>query len=322
MRLLALVLLSVACSGEPLTEGMREPLQVQDTQFRKGALPGLPPLSSDEVNAGVAPTSPTVTSVNLANSLIPVGDPGRSFNGRTTPDAVAVGVRLSGLGTGYWLLPTRTADVINDGELEWSLRAAFSHDVPTGKRRLLFAALDAQGHSGTQAVLDLCLASEVPDNGNACDPKTAPPALVVSLHWDAAVDLDLRVVTPAGKIVDPKHPSTALADQDGNVDPNADGTGLIGYDSFANCVNDGRRREDLVFQTTPAPGTYLIYANLYDACGASGVDFDVSLHTAEAGSAPETFVAKETFSQAGQLEAVHANGGAKLGMFLTSFVVH
>ncbi|HXK16598.1 MAG TPA: hypothetical protein VNG33_02245, partial [Polyangiaceae bacterium] len=69
-------------------------------------------------------------------------------------------------------------------------------------------------------------------------------------------------------------------------------------------------------------GTYLIYANLYDACGQSGVHFDVSLHTAVPGEEPDTFAVKQTFRQAGELQAIQANGGAKLGMFLTSFVAH
>jgi YD repeat-containing protein len=84
-------------------------------------------------------------------------------------------------------------------------------------------------------------------------------------------------------------------------------------------VAEGTRRENLVFQTPPSSGTYLIYANLYDACQESSVDFDVSLHTAVPGDEPDTFVTKQTFHQAGQLQAVHANGGAKLGLFVTSF---
>jgi YD repeat-containing protein len=265
---------------------------------------------------------PTVTSVTLPNTLIPLGEPGRAISGRSSDDASAIGVRFAGLGSGYWLVPTRSADVVNGGELEWRVEAAFGRGIPPGLHRLLFAALDTRGQSGTQAELNVCVAPEVPDNGNSCNPTTSPPALVVSLSWTAAVDLDLRVVTPSGKVVDSKHPSTVEADEDGKFDPSLPGTGVITHDSFAHCLAEGTRRENLVFQTSPASGTYLVYANLYDACQEASVEFDVSLHTAVPGAEPDTFSVQQTYHQAGQLQAVHANGGAKLGLFVTSFNAH
>jgi nitrogen fixation protein FixH len=106
------------------------------------------------------------------------------------------------------------------------------------------------------------------------------------------------------------------------LDPNAPGTGLIQNDSFANCAAEGRRRENLVFETTPQSGTYLVYANLFDACGQDSVHFEVTLHVAVPGKQAGTFAVEETYRQAGELQAVHANGGAKLGMFVTSFNAH
>lgn len=311
--------LAWACSGEPITRALEEPIRAADGQFREGELPGLPALTTDEVNAGVSAQKPTVTSVSIANALVAMGEPSRTISGRASLDSAAVGVRFAYFGSGYWLLPTGSADVLNGGELEWTFDVAFSRNVPPGLHRLLFAAFDRDGKSGTQAELNLCVAPEVPDNGNSCDPKSSPPALVVSLSWDAAVDLDLRVKTPGGKVVDAKHPSTALENEDGDIDASADGVGLFTHDSYAHCLSEGRRRENLVFQTTPPSGTYLIYANLCDACGQPSVHFDVSLHTAVAGSEPDTFSVRQTFHQSGQLLAVHANGGAKLGMFITSF---
>jgi hypothetical protein len=308
-----------ACSSEPLTLALNEPFQVREGQFRSGKLPGLPPLTTEEVNAGIAPKSPTVTSITLANALIPLGEPDRDLSGRTSVDAAAVGVRFAGFGSGYWLVPTRDADILNNGELEWRLEAAFGRDIPPGLHRLRFAAMDAEGRSGNQAELNVCIAPELPDNGNSCDPTTSPPALVVSLSWDAPVDLDLRVITPSGSVVDAKRPSTAPEDDNGDVDPDAPGTGVIDRDSYAHCITEGSRRENLVFQTPPSPGTYLIYANLYDACGEQGVVFDVSLHAAEPGAEPESFAVKQTFHQSGQLLAVHANGGSKLGTYVTNF---
>jgi hypothetical protein len=312
----------LGCSGEPLTLAMHEPFQARDAQFRDGELPGLPPRTADEVNAGVPAKLPTVTSVTLPNTLISLGDPGRAISGRTSDDASAIGVRFAGLGSGYWLVPTRSRDVVNGGELEWRVDAAFGRDIPPGLHRLLFAALDARGKSGTQAELDVCVAPEVPDNGNSCDASASPPALVVSLGWTAAVDLDLRVVAPSGNVVDSKHPTTGAEDEDGKIEPSLPGAGVITHDSYAHCLAEGTRRENLVFQTPPSSGTYLIYANLYDACQEASVDFEVSLHAAVPGADPDTFAVKRTFHQAGQLQAVHANGGAKLGLFITSFNAH
>jgi hypothetical protein len=307
------------CSGEQVTAGFEEPLRALDTQFREGDLPGLPPRTAEEINAGVSPTFPTVTSVTIPNTLIPQGEPDRRISGRASDDSTAVAVKLEGKGSGYWLLPTGSEDVVNNGELEWSFRASFAHDLEPGLQRLLFAAIDAEGKSGTQTDVQLCIARSVPDNGNACDPKTAPPAFVVSLAWDADVDLDLRVINPFGEVVDPKHPSSGEPDEKGNIDPKQEGAGVIARDAFAHCQAAGPRRENLVFQTPPAPGTYLIYANLFDSCAASSVRFDVSLHAAVEGPEPDTFTVQETFHQAGELLRVHENGGAKLGLFVTPF---
>jgi hypothetical protein len=313
-----------ACSGEPITQALEEPIRVStteyETQFIEGELPGLAPLTADEINAGEKPRAPNVTSVNLASASIPPREPSRTLSGLASPDSVAIGVRLEGLGSGYWVFPTSSADAVNDGALEWKFSAAFGGDLPPGKRRLLLSGIDAAGHAGTQLGLTLCLQPEIPDNGNACDPTQNPPALVVSLGWDAAVDLDLRVITPSGKVVDSKHPTTAEQDDGGKLDPTDEGVGAIDHDSFANCATDGRRRENLVFQSEPEPGTYLVYANLYDACGESGAGFDVSLHVATIGE-DDTEQLTETFRQAGSISAFNANGGAKLGTYVTSFDV-
>jgi hypothetical protein len=314
--------LGLGCSGEATTAGLDQPIMALDAQFFEGKLPGLPPLTTDDVNAGVKPKSPSVTSVSVANSLVPIGEPSRSISGRASLDALAVGMRFADAGSGYWLVPTTSADVVNSGELEWRMRAAFGQGIEPGLHKLLFAAVDARGRSGTQAAINLCLIPEVPDNANACDPSVSPPALVISLGWDAPVDLDLRVVTPTGKVVDSKHPSSADEDADGNLDLDAPGIGFIDHDGVSHCNPSGGRRENLVFQTTPPAGTYLIYANLYDACGERGVHFDVSLHVAAPGKEPDTFSVEQTYRQAGELQAIHENGGAKLGMFVTSFVAH
>lgn len=309
-----------ACSGDPLTVALNEPIRISDAQFREGALPGSPPLTSEQIRAGETPKEPLVSGITLQNLLIPPREPARTISGLTSKGSVAVGVRFEDLGTGYWLLPTRAVDTESNG-LEWRFRAAFAGGLPPGTHRLLFAAVDAEGRSGTQTPLTLCLAPEIPDNGSSCDPSQTPPALVVSLSWDAPVDLDLRVVTPSGKVVDSKHPSTAERDSKGKLDLSAPGVGVIDFDSFGGCVPDGRGRESLVFQSAPAPGTYLVYANLFDSCGQTSAAFDVSVNRAVPGDDPDTLRLEETLHQSGQLQAIHENGGGALGLYVTAFTV-
>lgn len=315
------ILLLGGCSGEPITAGFGEPLRITGAQFFEGDLPGLRPLTADELNAGVKPESPTVTSLMLSNAVIPPREPSRAFSGLASPGATALGVRFAELGSGYWLLPTLNADPVSDGAIEWRFRAAFGEDLPPGRQELLLAAIDGNGHAGNQVGLTLCLLPEIPDNGHACNPALEVPQLVVSMGWDAAVDLDLRIVTPSGKLVDPKHPTTADQDSDGDVDPDAEGVGKLDHDSFAHCTPDGRRRESLVFQTPPAAGTYLIYAGLFDACGERGVTLDVSIHSASFTGEGDEVELVETYWTSAQLGAVQADGGAKLGTYITSFTV-
>jgi hypothetical protein len=319
--LVALTLPLAACGGEPVTRGLTEPISVESAQFVEGELPGRAAFSDEELIDGAKPVPPNVTSYDLANQLVLPGEPSKDVRGRTTTDALAVGIRLEGEGNGYWLVPTRLADPVNQGELGWDVRAAFNPNLTPGPKRLLLAAIGEDGQSGTQTAVNICVANPIADNNNVCDPKRPPPELVISLAWDTPVDLDLRVVTPEGKIVDAKHPSTALADEAGNVDPRAPGTGIIDRDSNAGCRVDGWQRENLVFDTLPPSGTYLVYANLYDGCTEDSVSFDVSYHVQTVGSEPDTFAVARSFRQAGSLQAVHANGGHGLGMYIANFVI-
>ncbi|HEV8246527.1 MAG TPA: hypothetical protein VGP93_12195 [Polyangiaceae bacterium] len=313
-------LLALACGGEPITRELAEPLRANGAQFREGTLPGSAPLNGDDIAAGVGPRAPYVTGFDLVGKTLTAGEVDRSASGRTSVDGVAVGLRLADAGSGYWLLPVGGADALNNDEPTWSMKLSFGRDL-VGPHTLLAAAFDEQGRSGTQSSVDLCFLPEVPDNGNACDSATPPPAFVVSLHWDSEVDLDLEVITPNGKLVDSRHPSTALEDADGKVDPNVPGTGLIDIDSNRDCVADGKRRENLVFQEKPALGTYLVYANLFDACSEDSVRFQVSFHSAVDGADPGTYGVAETYQQAGELAALQANAGKGIGLFVTQFTV-
>jgi hypothetical protein len=315
---LAFVALSaLGCNGESLTRGLTEPIRIDGAQFIEGELPGIPADSAAAKAESVAKLPSLVSFSSL--TIVPPGAVDRGVSGTATRGTVSVGVRFTDLGDGYWVLPTTTADLFTENELAWGGLASYARQPKAGRHELLAVAIDEKGRAGVQSSLDVCLLPEVPDNGNVCDPSKDPPKLVVSLGWNSPVDLDLRVVTPDGKIVDAKHPSTALAGEDGKVDPTAEGTGQILSDSNASCQLDGQQRESLVFQARPAPGKYLVYANLFEACDQASVEFTMTVHS----SVPidDHFGQLETLRKSGGLQAIHANAGASLGTFLTQFTI-
>jgi hypothetical protein len=323
----ALGLVVGACGGEPITKQFQEPIRAQGADFIEGALPGSRPLTGEEQGAGVQPTPPYVVEVNLSSPSIVVGSATLQIPGSTTADASAVGFRFADIGSGYWVRPVTTQN--QNGGFNFSIDANISTNAPVGLHTLLFAGIAPDGRSGTQKDIVLCLEPPIPDKlssldaaipGNACDPKREPPNLVVSLGWDAAVDLDLKVVTPTGKLVDPKHPNTADP-VDGKVDLSQPGIGIMDRDSNGDCRIDDKNRENLVFETPPPPGRYAIYADLYEACGKSSVRFDVSIVSGVPGAEEGTFQQITTFEQGGVLNAAQADGGSKLGLFVTEFVV-
>lgn len=97
--------------------------------------------------------------------------------------------------------------------------------------------------------------------------------------------------------------------------------GRLDADSNRDCVPDGRQRESLVWAEAPESGTYAVHANLFDACGRPAVHFQIDSYTRADGDEPGTYTTVETALGAGSLLALHANGGERLGTFVTSFTV-
>lgn len=309
---------TASCDGQHAPEALGEPFQVQGAQFIEGDLPGTPPIEDND--AGVQPVAPRVTVVDTANRVIRAGQVGKVFSGRTTTDSQAVALRFSELGSGYWVLPIGAPDPSAQGELTWTATCAFSPDLLPGLHHLRLAAIDASGRSGTQEEVELCVPSPIPDNLNACVPTIAPPAAVISLDWDTPVDLDLGVKIPSGKLVNAKAPSTAPALDGGvGVGPIDTSTGVLDQDGLAGCT-PGVQRENLVWQTKPAPGYYAVYAGLFDACGQDSVRFTASVYLAEPQKDGTQRLVKK-LSRSGELLKIDASGGANAGLFVLEFTV-
>lgn len=319
-----LALTAAACGGQDPTLGLEEPFRVQSAQFVEGPLPGLPPVRGEDR------VTPTVTGYG-GLPLLKAGERGRGAGGTVSADASAVALRFADLGSGYWVRPVAAADLEGgSGGFVWQLSLDVAPDAPPGLHPLRLAAIGPDGRSGTQVETEVCIAPEIPDKrrtasalarGNACNPSEPPPALVVSLEWNTPMDLDLVVVTPEGKRVSGKRPTTATPDAGGNIDLRASGIGVLDQDAQEGCRNDGVSRESLVFDETPLAGRYALYVSLFDPCGERSTTFSLSMHTSTSGAEPDTYRQVETFRQGGAALADQADAGLGAGLFVTEFVV-
>jgi hypothetical protein len=307
-----------SCGGEQVSQntGLAEPIRVESGQFLEGALPGLPePAASEDAGPGA---TPLVSDVQVLTNAVAPGLQGLAFQGHASPTAQTIGVRFADLGTGYWVVPVGAPDPSANGFLTWQFTADFGHDIAPGPHALLFAAVDSSGASGTQSSLSFCVDTPVPDNFNACSPKIAPPAAVLSLSWNTAVDLDLIVRTPSGVTVGGK---TATSAAPGTSVKAASGgsNAVLDHDSNRNCAIDGIQREDIVWQKAPLAGTYEVWADLFSACGRPAVSFDVTLWLPEANADGGSHLVAQAPLAKGEMTAAQANGGAGPGLYVGSF---
>jgi hypothetical protein len=317
LAMLWLLLPMASCTGPEVSEttGLQEPIRVESGQFLPGNLPGLVP---PDGGAGI---DPQVTDVTIANIAFEPGARGVNISGHTSVDAQAVAMRFADIGSGYWVVPVGPPDSTDNGLLTWTLAADFGLNVPPGFHNLLFAAIGANGSSGTQYVLPLCADTPVPDNLNACVPKRAPPAAVLSLSWDTPVNLDLIVQDPLGRTIGGA--VTALTADGGIPASSAAANVFLDRDSNANCVIDNIDREDIVWQTSPPKGEYEVWVDLFSACHQAAVTFTVSLWLPEPspdGGLPHLQELQPPVAL-GELTALQANGGAGPGLYAGSFIL-
>lgn len=272
MRIAALLLtLSVllsACDGEDGRLGVDQPIFVHNAELRDGKLPGK---RSGEPDAERA----QITSFSLGFGVLNPGTPNVTVNGRVSGDAYAVGVRFLELGDGYWVVPAGSEDPTNPGELIFDISFDAAMNLKPGLHDLAVVAFDERGRAGSQSVLRVCVGSPVPDNLNACNPETAPPEAVASLTWNIDADLDLIIIAPDGRRFDRNN---RLLLQDGKLDASGKPLAGLDIDGSTGCLVDGRKRENFVWNAPPQKGTWLAYANFFDACGKPAVSFELTLY--------------------------------------------
>jgi hypothetical protein len=246
----------VALLGASCGEASRDPgsaawLRVAGAQFVPGALS--------------ASSGPPVVAVNLSRSTAQQGESGLHLSGALAPEANAVAIALEG-DRGFWLLPAAVPDVATPGAPSFGVTLAVSRDAPAGLRTLQVVARAADGIAGALSTAALEI--------------TAPPEptgeLVVSLRWDTNADLDVHVVDGNGVEIWARNPNSWRAVPGAPPDPNAWRTGgLLDVDSNAQCVIDGRNRENVVWTVPPPPGHYLVRVDAFSMCGQAGVQWRV-----------------------------------------------
>jgi hypothetical protein len=293
-------------TGAGILTGIGEPIRVAGGQFIQGALPGTAPSAAagEGEDGGTLPPL-TVTGITSNSTIIQPGQAGKAFGGNVTQDAVAVGVMLEGLGTGYWVRPTGAPDATQPGTVGFSLTANFDPGDPPGVRNLLVVGINSQGQAGIQSATALCLESRIPDNGHACNPNKAPPNAVFTLQWDTNFDLDLHVRTPSGIDFNPREPYGEPLDAGERVIP--PGMPHVDRDSLGSCVPDGLNQEDLIFDDPPPSGKYTVFVDPFASCGQPTVRFKFTLYRAT-GTCPHCSQVQVT-SVSGELLASQETGG-------------
>jgi hypothetical protein len=170
--------------------------------------------------------------------------------------------------------PVGGSDPILADQLAFDALLSFSRFITAGDHDVSVAASDAQGRFGPPSPLRFTFV----------DLNALPQAdLVLSLAWDVDADLDLHVVQPDGteiwsrKITAYEPPVVGPIDQQA-----ADAAGRLDFDSNSQCNIDGRRLENVLFQSNPPSGHYIARVDTFSMCGQSAARWTltVTLHGA------------------------------------------
>jgi hypothetical protein len=207
--------------------------------------------------------SPSTAKLFPKNTTIFPGVTKKSIKGTVGPDANAVALGVAGDSV-YWLVPALSPDATDSHAFTFT--ASLSVSPLLAKSLLLVAngdgtstlplsarAIDAAGNFGIATIQPFIM-----------DAQRLTGTLIVSLDWDAPVDLDLHALVPAANDVGyvevwSKARSANTATSDGTLD----------FDSNANCQIDGRDVEDVVWTDQPPAGHYTVRVGLASLCGQS-----------------------------------------------------
>ncbi len=247
-----------ACEPSPSSfgPGLHQMVRAPEGQLRRGSL-------------GADSGGPEVSQVLRPQALVVRGDGSVMLAGRLAAGGVALHLQAVG-DADHWVLGTKGFDFVVQDELQFSARLEFSHAITDEEVLVRLQAADTDGRLGPISEVSFLIADSVP-----------PASLLVSLAWDAPVDLDLHVRDGNGVVVGAKNinsfdPISAPSDPDAWRQG-----GFLDFDSNQHCELDLRNRENLVWlEGEPPSGHYQVYAHLFSACGQASVNMVSAAHLA------------------------------------------
>jgi hypothetical protein len=150
------------------------------------------------------------------------------------------------------------ADLVTLGPQPLGLDLVLSADAGAGEHTLLAALDDGTGDAGSPEPGPFFSWPVAIAGFGATD-------VLVSLSWATDADVDLHVLDPAGDEVSWETPVVASG-------------GEIDNDGASDCGGDDIRTEDVYWPEDTAPsGTYSVFVDYYDACGAELTDYQVTV---------------------------------------------
>jgi hypothetical protein len=242
----AIAVCTASCSGGVRADtGVDANMQIAGAQFVRGPMPQ------------GSTSGPAVEQIALMNNNIWAGLADDPISGALGPAATAAALGLQG-DVGYWIVVAGVPNVATPNDPSLSATASFSLGILLRSYTLVVCAVDSSGNFGPPGT-QVLVAETSPTN---------PPAsgdLVVTLSWDTESNLDLHVVDPNGVEIywndQSSQPPFSFDQTDGGS------YGYIDYDSNANCVIDGLRREDAIWPKQPPGGEYTVRVDAASLCG-------------------------------------------------------
>jgi hypothetical protein len=218
---------------------------VPGAQFFRGPMP-------DGSTAG-----PVVEQISLIDNNLWAGRTGDGISGALGPTATAAAIGLQG-DVGYWVVVAGVPNVAAPTYPTFAATAAFSEGIVLGSYTLVVRGVDQDGNFGPPST-QILVAEPSPTN--------PPPSgnLVVTLTWDTESNLNLHVIDPGGAEIYWGNPSSQPPPP--NNDADGGSYGYIDYDSNANCILDGLRREDAIWPGAPPAGKYTVRVDAPSLCG-------------------------------------------------------
>lgn len=260
MLCLGLALVGCESSSSLFGPGLDLQVRVKGGQVVRG------PLGMDE---SADEGGPEVTQVSRGQLQVVRGDGTVILRGRLGAGGVALHLWAEG-DEHHWITLPSGFDFVLADELLFSAELEFSHAIQTDTVNLYMQAADKDGHLGPVTVAEFDVLPDVP-----------PSQMMVSLGWDAPVDLDLHLELPDGTVVGAKNINSN--------DPRTSGLtdwmcgAFLDYDSNQQCEIDAQNRENILLLLTdesdadcapPPSGRYKVYVQLFAPCGASSVNFE------------------------------------------------